>query len=77
MIEDDIEAGQRWRHKKRGTVYVIVTARANLQCSAAPEFEQMFDDNHFVVYRSETTGAHFVRPEPEFSDGRFELVAGD
>lgn len=66
--------GERWRHKKRGTIYEIVTDTASLQCSAAPEFEAMFDDDHWTIYRSELTGAMYVRPTPEFMDGRFERV---
>lgn len=64
----------RYRHKKRGTVYEIVTHDASLQCSAAPEFEGMFEDDTFTVYRSVDTGAVYVRPTPEFLDGRFEPV---
>jgi hypothetical protein len=74
MIHDDIEAGQLWRHKKRGTTYQVVSAHAALQCSAAPEFEAMFDDDYFVVYRSVATGTFYVRPAPEFADGRFERI---
>jgi len=64
----------RYRHKKRGTTYEIITDTASLQCSAVPQFEQMFDDDYFTVYRSEQTGATYVRPTPEFMDGRFELL---
>lgn len=63
-----------WRHKKRGTVYEIITRDASLQCAAAPEFEELFDDDTFTVYRSVDTGAIYVRPTPEFEDGRFERV---
>lgn len=41
-----------WRHKKRGTVYEIVTEHAGLQCSAAQEFEDMFADDYWIVYRN-------------------------
>jgi len=64
----------RWRHKKRGTTYEVITDSASLQCSAAPEFEKMFDDDVFTVYRSEQTGAVYVRPTEEFLDGRFEKL---
>lgn len=64
----------RWRHKKRGTVYEILTDNASLQCSAAPEFESMFDDDHFTVYQNVATGAIYVRPTEEFQDGRFERI---
>lgn len=69
------ERGSHWRHKKRGTVYEIVDAYASLQCSAAPEFEQMFEDDHWTIYRNVATGAVWMRPTPEFIDGRFEPVA--
>lgn len=71
---DGIEIGERWRHRKRGIVYEIIATSANLQCSAAPEFEAMFDDDHFIVYKSVRTGAFWIRPAPEFLDGRFEKV---
>ena len=74
MFEDEIEAGQLWRHKKRGTLYEIITANAGLQCSAAPNFEEMFEDDGFVVYRSIKAGSYHIRPAPEFVDGRFERV---
>lgn len=63
-----------WRHKKRGTVYEVLTATASLQCAAAPEFEQMFEEDDFIVYRSVDTGSIYVRPALEFLDGRFEQV---
>ena len=64
----------RYRHKKRGTVYEIISDCASLQCSAAPEFEEMFQEDDFTVYRNVDTGAIYVRPTPEFNDGRFEVV---
>lgn len=66
--------GQKWKHKKRGTTYEIIADTATLQCAAAPEFEQMFKDDAWIVYRSVDTGAVYVRPAPEFLDGRFERV---
>ena len=74
MVDDEIEAGQRWRHKARGSIYEIVTAHASLQCASAEAFEEMFEDDYFVVYRSEQTGSFYTRPQPEFLDGRFERV---
>lgn len=66
---------QIWRHKKRGTKYQILTDSASLQCSAAPEFEKLFDEDCFTVYQNVETGAVYVRPTPEFFDGRFEKIA--
>lgn len=74
MRADSCPVGSRWRHKKRGTTYEVVSDAASLPCSAAPEFESLFDDDYFVVYRSEETGAFYLRPAPEFLDGRFERL---
>jgi len=68
---------QLWRHKKRGTVYEIITASAALQCASAPQFEEQFEDIAWTVYRSISTGIFYVRPTGEFQDGRFELVTTD
>lgn len=64
----------RYRHKKRGTVYEVLTEYASLQCSAAPEFEEMFDDENWTVYKNVETGAVWVRLTMEFMDGRFEKL---
>lgn len=63
-----------WRHKKRGTTYRVLTYTASLQCASAPEIEGMFEDDNFVVYQNTQTGEIYVRPEPEFRDGRFEVI---
>lgn len=68
---------QRYRHKKRGTVYEVITDSAFLQCSAAPEFEHSFEDDCWTVYRSVKTHAIWVRPTEEFQDGRFERLSDD
>jgi len=66
--------GEKWRHKKRGTEYEIMADTASLQCAAAPEFEQRFEDSAWIVYRSVDTGAVYLRLALEFLDGRFEKV---
>jgi hypothetical protein len=63
-----------YRHKRRGAIYEVLHDNACLECSAAPEFEKMFDEDHFVVYRSIHSAAVYVRPYPEFHDGRFEAI---
>ena len=63
-----------WRHKVRGSVYEILIDDASLQCSAAPAFEEMFEDDNWIVYRNVDTGAFSVRPTAEFHDGRFEKI---
>jgi hypothetical protein len=65
----------RYRHKKRGIVYEVITDSASLQCSTDPAFERLFEDDTWTVYRSVDTGAIYVRPTEEFNDGRFEAVA--
>jgi hypothetical protein len=66
--------GEKWRHKKRGVVYEIIADSASIQCAAAPDFEEMFGDDDWIVYRGEASGAWWVRPKAEFLDGRFERV---
>jgi hypothetical protein len=63
-----------YRHKKRGSTYEEITHFASLQCSAAPEFEEMFDDDNWTVYRDVKTNAIYIRPTAEFMDGRFEVL---
>ena len=64
----------RYRHKKRGSVYEVITPGANLQCSTNPEIERFFEEACFTVYRNVDDGAIYVRPTAEFFDGRFEEV---
>lgn len=73
-MSNNCPIGSRWRHKKRGTTYEIVSETASLQCASVPEVETLFEDDYFIVYRSEQTGADYVRPAPEFLDGRFERL---
>jgi hypothetical protein len=63
-----------WRHKKRGTVYEIITDHATIQCSTYPDFEEKVGDAAWTVYRNIKTHAIYVRPTKEFLDGRFEMV---
>jgi hypothetical protein len=70
----EIEVGQKWRHKTRGSVYEVLDTNAAIQCSAAPEFESMFEDDAWIAYRDVRGGSIVSRPAPEFLDGRFEIV---
>lgn len=67
-------ANPLWRHKKRGTIYEILSDVALLQCSTWPEFEAMAEHQAFTVYRDTNTGAIYVRLTVEFLDGRFEKL---
>jgi hypothetical protein len=60
-----VEIGQRWKHKKRGTFYVV-TKIGTLQCS-----DSEFDDKPVVIYTGDN-GNVYARPYAEFIDGRFE-----
>jgi hypothetical protein len=64
----------KWRHKKRGTTYEIISDVVSLQCASAPEFEDMFAEDYWTAYRNVETGATYVRPTAEFLDGRFEKI---
>ena len=66
--------GERYRHKKRGRVYEVITDAASVQCATMPEIEDVFDDDTWTVYRDVVTGSWYVRPTEEFLDGRFELI---
>lgn len=58
----------RWRHKKRGSKYTLLTA-ATLQCSTNKEL----DYAKVVIYQGDD-GQLWVRLKDEFFDGRFEEV---
>jgi hypothetical protein len=60
----------RWRHVKRGTIYVEI----GTGCLQTAESEKL-DDQQVVIYQAETGGQTWVRPTYEFMDGRFERVA--
>ena len=64
----------KYRHKKRGTTYEIITDAASLQCSTAQEFEDRFADQKWTVYRNLGTGEFRLRLTKEFLDGRFEPI---
>lgn len=67
----------KWRHKIRGHVYEVLTDNASIQCSAMPDFEAMFENANWTVYRNVATGHVWVRPTEEFLDGRFEQIADE
>jgi hypothetical protein len=59
----------RWRHKKRGSAYNVLTATAAAQCSTGP----INEGDHVTVYQADD-GNWYVRKTSEFQDGRFERI---
>lgn len=57
----------RWRHRKRGTSYEVLTSTADAQCATGP----INEGDHVTVYRGDDGDWH-VRKTGEFQDGRFE-----
>ena len=74
MTQAMTEQRMLWRHKKRGTVYEIISTTAALQCATAQEVEDQFAGQAWTVYRNIQTKAVYVRPSAEFQDGRFEPI---
>lgn len=56
------QTGEILRHLKTGGLYRIV-GRAMIEATLTPAY----------VYESISTGDHWVRPQAEMEDGRFEL----
>lgn len=73
----EIENGQKWRHKERGSVYEIIDSHSHIQCSSVERsMQNMLENEIWVAYRDER-GAAFpmcFRMVEEFLDGRFEFV---
>lgn len=64
-----------WRHKKRGSVYEVISTGAFMQCSTFPHVEEAFSGTSFTIYkRVDAIDLFFVRPTNEFMDGRFEKI---
>jgi hypothetical protein len=59
----------RWRHRKRGSDYNVLTETAQAQCSTGP----INDDDQCTVYQGDD-GSWWVRKTTEFQDGRFIRV---
>lgn len=76
MPMSQIETGQKWRHKKRGSTYEIVAVDAAIQISTR-EFEEpaaLLEDEDWIAYRPVDGYRLYFRMREEFLDGRFELV---
>lgn len=63
-----------YRHKKRGTIYEVLTTGAKLQCSAAQEVEDRFLGQEWTIYRDLNSRQIYIRLTAEFMDGRFEQL---
>lgn len=66
------EGEVRYRHKKRGTIYEVLSHHASLQCSSSPDLEALFEDEEWTVYKNVESWHLYVRPTAEFKDGRYE-----
>lgn len=61
---------ERLQHVKRGSSYMVI-GMGELQASTP-----VSEGDRMVVYLGEEGGRLWIRPEPEFRDGRFEAVSG-
>lgn len=69
-MSEKLEAGERWKHVKRGTFYDVI-GHAELQNGNVKGLREGAD---LVVYRGED-GKLWARDAGEFADGRFVPVA--
>jgi hypothetical protein len=69
----EIEVGQKWQHKKRGSIYEIVHTTASIQCTSDLAV-QAYEDEDWIAYRPIAGHALHFRLREEFLDGRFEKV---
>jgi len=70
-MSDPVPMSKRYRHKKRGSTYVVV-GTAQVQAE-----EPIREDDTVMVYRGEKDGTLWARPLREFQDGRFEEIEGE
>jgi len=75
MMASEIEVGQQWRHKKRGSVYEIVATDASMQIAVKGEDYGWLEEEDFIAYRPVNGHRLFFRMREEFLDGRFEQMA--
>lgn len=62
-MQGDTPTG-KWRHKKTGGVYMVLTADAKIEATL----------ERAVVYQSMKDSTIWVRPHKQFVDGRFERM---
>jgi hypothetical protein len=75
----EIKVGQKWRHKKRDAVYIVVSTTASIQCSTYEDnpIIAALEDEDWVAYqpvKAPIPENLYFRLREEFLDGRFELV---
>jgi hypothetical protein len=72
LLEKRLPLGRttRWRHKKRGTGYDVLTSVAEAQCAT----DAINEGDHVTVYVGDDD-KWWVRKTSEFQDGRFERIA--
>ena len=68
-VRADDATVERYRHKKRGTVYEVIGSAELQVAGLAPD-----EGDHLAVYRGED-GKLWARPYDEFHDGRFEALS--
>lgn len=76
----EIETGQKWRHKKHGSIYEVVAIDAAIQIASIgdigdDEMMMMLEDEDWVAYRPVDGHRLYFRMREEFLDGRFEQVS--
>lgn len=69
-VQPDDATVERYRHKKRGTVYEVI-GEAELQMNT----DNLVDGSQMMVYRGED-GKLWCRHYDEFHDGRFAAMKG-
>jgi hypothetical protein len=72
----DIQVGQIWRHKKRDSIYEIVSTTASMQCASDPHLES-YEDEDWIAYKPYGAGSGgilYFRLKEEFLDGRFSFL---
>lgn len=72
----EIEVGQKWRHKKRGSEYEIVATDASIQIASIgdDEMQSMLEDEDWIAYRPINGHKLIFRMREEFLDGRLDLI---
>jgi len=82
-IAEGLREARRYRHKKRGTEYVLIgygKMQAEQWGIVGTWDDSTVDMREVAIYCSIDDGSLWVRPREEFEDGRFtavDVVKGD